>query len=163
MKKQAGLTLIEVMVTLVIAGFLLAYAIPSYREFSIRQTMTTKVNDMLVDLVFTRSEAINKGVPVRMAADGDWEGGWEILTDFNGNGVKDGLDAVIRVSNDIEGELVITDDKLATGAKTSSIIFSGVGSLLYSAAARDITITHGGLASHEKTLVIGVSGGASVR
>ena len=85
------LTLIEILITLTIASILLSYGIPNLKDFLTRQSLTTKANDILVDLVYARSEAINGGTPVSIIATPTWDKGWKIVTDNNGDGVLETL------------------------------------------------------------------------
>ena len=87
--QSSGFTLIELVVTLGIAGILMYFAIPSYREFSQRQALSNETNDLLSDLGFARSLAIENGSRVTVTSvDGDinWTNGWNISeTLANGN------------------------------------------------------------------------------
>ncbi|MBL4773452.1 MAG: GspH/FimT family pseudopilin [Alcanivoracaceae bacterium] len=157
MNKQAGISLIEIMVTLFIASLLLAYGIPNFKDFLLRQSVTTKANDMLVDFVFARSEAINRGIPVSISANPTWDQGWQVATDFNGNGTFDGNDEIIRIANKIEAKINLVD-ALGDGIP---IIFGVTGDLM-SAASRQITIKHTDI-SQQKVLTIALSGSISAR
>jgi type IV fimbrial biogenesis protein FimT len=156
MFKQKGMTLIEVMVTLVIAGVIMAYAVPSFRDFFLKQSINNKANDMLIDFAYARTEAINKGISVRVTATGgDWKDGWEIATDTNRNGAVDGFDEVLRITNSVELKVTITDEDMG-----DSVFFSPTGSLK-ATNARVIVIKHEALTKN-KNLRIALSGSASI-
>ena len=148
MKKQSGLSLVELMVTLAIAAVLLTYAIPNMREFLLRQTLHTKANDMLVDFVFARAEAINRGEPIKITANTNWKSGWEI-TD------KDGI--VLRKSNDVEVNVTFEDNV----TETTAIVFKPTGTLNAS-TARIINLKNDEV-SHVKILTVALSGNSSVK
>lgn len=59
--KTTGFTLIELMVTLVVAAILLAWGIPSFQRFMERTTLTSETNNWVAVLNFARSEAITRG------------------------------------------------------------------------------------------------------
>ncbi|HJS21578.1 MAG TPA: GspH/FimT family pseudopilin [Steroidobacteraceae bacterium] len=59
-----GFTLIELMVTLSVAGVILAFAAPNFREFLLNSRMTGSANDLLTSLQLARSEAIKRQRPV---------------------------------------------------------------------------------------------------
>jgi len=80
---QKGFTVIELMVTLLIAVILMAYGIPSYREFGLRQAVTNEANSLISDLTYARVTAIKEGKSVVvLSKDGsDWSKGWDIFLD----------------------------------------------------------------------------------
>lgn len=55
-----GFTLIELMITLVVAGILLGLAVPSFRDFVQRNRLITDVNRWVGDLNYARSEALKR-------------------------------------------------------------------------------------------------------
>lgn len=55
-----GLTLVELMITISIAGILLALAVPSLQTFVSRNAMRSLANDFTLGLQRTRAEAINR-------------------------------------------------------------------------------------------------------
>ena len=157
MKKQAGISLIETMVTLFIVSILLSYAIPNFKDFLLRQSLTTKANDMLVDLVFTRAAAINQGIPVRISANPTWVEGWQVITDIDGDGLFNGADQVLRKVNKVEENIQLID-----GLGDDIPIIFGVTGSLRAPDPREITIKHTDV-SESKTLRISLSGSISVR
>lgn len=95
-----GRTLPELMTTVCIAGILLAIAMPSFMNLIIENRMTTVANDLVASLAYARSEAIKRGVQVTVRHKGTalsvWEGGWELFTDENGDGLMNINDALVR-------------------------------------------------------------------
>ncbi|MCF6288492.1 MAG: GspH/FimT family pseudopilin [Proteobacteria bacterium] len=77
---QRGLTFIELMVVLAIIAILMAYGIPSYREFSTRQNLSSQANDLIGDLNFARQYAFNNATTVNVTPNtaGEWTDGWSI-------------------------------------------------------------------------------------
>ena len=55
---EAGFTLVELIITLTIAGILVALAVPAMQTFVLDQRLTTQANDFIADLSLSRSEAI---------------------------------------------------------------------------------------------------------
>ncbi len=82
MKRQNGLTIVELMVTLAIAGVLLGIALPAFDGFIEQRTMTTQVNSFLLAVQYSRSEATRQGANVSMIAldasddANEWGPGW---------------------------------------------------------------------------------------
>jgi len=92
--RQTGFTLIELMVTLTIAGILLAIGVPSFNAFIKNSSLTTGVNELVGALNLARSEAVKRGSRVTVCKSANqtsctnsngWEQGWIIFTDENNN------------------------------------------------------------------------------
>jgi type IV fimbrial biogenesis protein FimT len=115
---MAGFTLVELMITIVVLGILLAMGAPSIQETIDKARLTSQTNATLGMLAYARSEgakrpgttitlcasnSINTGAP---ACDtNDWENGWFIMSDLNGNGVLDNaVDEVLRVGERLTGD-----------------------------------------------------------
>jgi len=89
MKIKRGLTLIELLVTLAIAGVLLGMAAPSFTEFIAQRSLTTAVNNFVLGVMLARSESVRRGQSVSVQAvnagdsDNEWGQGWCVVV---GNG-----------------------------------------------------------------------------
>jgi len=104
MRNESGVTLIELMITLVVAGVLLAIAIPSFQSFMISNTLNSVSTDLFGSLNYARSEAVTRGDSVTVCPSstgstcgGSWSGGWIIFVDHNFNGAVDTGDKRLRV------------------------------------------------------------------
>lgn len=95
---QQGFSLIELMVTLAIAGVLMMVGIPGFNESIKSDRLTTNINGLFTSLNLARSEAIKRNIPVTVKKTGaQWESGWTVFTDNTGvSGVMDGTDELIR-------------------------------------------------------------------
>ena len=113
MKKQIAFTLIELMVTIAVAGVLLAIAIPSFSELVSNNRLSTRANEMVSAIAFARSESMKRGRPVTLCrstnsgsgaetgwscatGSGGWETGWVVFEDTNSNGVADAGEPRLR-------------------------------------------------------------------
>ncbi|MGK0172810.1 MAG: type IV fimbrial biogenesis protein FimT, partial [Gammaproteobacteria bacterium] len=98
MKKQTGLTLIELLVTVAVAAILAALAVPSFNDFIKNERIVAEANDIVAALYLARTEALkrNRRVTVCPSADadaaapsctidsaGNWSSGYIIFTDGN--------------------------------------------------------------------------------
>ncbi|MGQ0697386.1 MAG: GspH/FimT family pseudopilin [Panacagrimonas sp.] len=96
MKDHSGFTLIELIVTLAIAGILLAMAVPSFREMTLNNQRAARVNELVTDLTYARSQAVGlrlglgqRVVVCRTASPNapncgsgsGWEQGWIVFVD----------------------------------------------------------------------------------
>jgi type IV fimbrial biogenesis protein FimT len=101
--KQTGFTLIELMITLVVAVVLLTISIPSFRTLMANNRATTQANALYSALNYARAEAIGRGTTVTVCpkstpsvssttcgSSADWANGWQVFTDDNANGVFNG-------------------------------------------------------------------------
>jgi type IV fimbrial biogenesis protein FimT len=119
-KQNSGFSLIELIVTLVVAAILASIAIPNFRDFIRNNQISTQTNDLVGDLAFARSEAIKRGsrnvivcksqdptaaVPAcDIVAVDPWETGRLIFYDSNGdNQYTAGTDELLRVRGVLEG------------------------------------------------------------
>lgn len=93
---QSGFTLIELMVTLAVAAVVLTLGVPSFQQTIQNNRLVTQANNLIAALNMARSEAIKRGTNVTLCKRnsagtacnnaGNWEGGWLLFTDLNGNG-----------------------------------------------------------------------------
>ncbi len=90
MKRQAGITIVELLVVTVIVAILLAIATPSYLYVTNSSRMSSEINGLLGDLMYARAEAIREGqtVSVCVSANGStcslsptWASGWIVFPD----------------------------------------------------------------------------------
>ena len=116
MALQRGFTLIELIVTMVVAGVLLAVAIPSFTEMIKNNRLATSANSFVTAANIARSEAIKRGVRVTVckSADGaacttsdDWDQGWIVFADLDNNATVDAGDTLIRVYEGLPGTVTM--------------------------------------------------------
>ena len=110
-RKSQGFTLIELMVTLAVAGILLAIAAPNYQQFVLDARMTAQADEFLTMLNFARSEAIKRGARVTLCKSnngagcvttGGWGQGWLVFADGGTTGTGEGTDTILRVHGVLE-------------------------------------------------------------
>ena len=74
-----GFTLIELMITLVIAIVVLSLGIPGITRLKQNSELTTLTNELVSALSLARSEAIKRSAEVSLIpAGGSWGNGWEV-------------------------------------------------------------------------------------
>ena len=133
-KSVAGFTMLELMITLAVAGVLAAVAIPNMRDFIRNNRLTAGVNDMLRSTQIARSEAIKRQAVVAVCASADpfadpgalacsngAFSGWFVFQDTNSNWAFDD-----------PGDAVIERKSVATGVTVRNnnngvISYSGTG------------------------------------
>ena len=93
--RQSGVTLIELVVTVVVAVILAAAAVPSLRGYVQNTRIATVTNDVVALVHDARSEAAIRGVPVGICpsddgveCSGTWSDGWLSFLDLNNDGTR---------------------------------------------------------------------------
>lgn len=138
-----GFSLIELMVVLSIAAILISIGVPSFRTLIQNQRMTANVNDFFAAINLARSEALQRGVRVDMAAAGDgsdWSNGWIVFVDQNVNQTLDSNEKLIFTHGPLPAGMSITSNipgtrlaigflptgfiKLAANQKGSTVSFA---------------------------------------
>jgi len=143
---EHGFSLIELMVSLVLLGILIAIAIPSYRSLIAEQRIRTTMADLHSALALVRSEAVKRNRSLTLVrVDDSWTKGW-------------------RVASPVSGQ----PDLLNHGQATGVAIEGAAASVVFSASGRvssAVTFQVSSLASEgdSKTscLVIGLDGRVS--
>lgn len=117
---QRGFNLIELMLGLTIAGVLLSIGIPALRDMTLRQRMITSSQDLRMDMMFARQEAITRGSTATVcpttnntSCDGgtNWALGRMVFADVNGNGAFDAGDTIVRQSPALQSGYIATSTR----------------------------------------------------
>ena len=107
--ENRGFTLLELMITLLIAGVILSIGVPSFRGVMQNQRMTTATNELVMSLNLAKSEAIKRVAYVSICKSsngvtcGDaatsWNDGWIVFANATvaNVDVRDFGDELIRV------------------------------------------------------------------
>jgi len=69
--KQAGFTLLELMVTIALLAVLIGFAVPNFQAFIRSSRMSGAANDVITDFNLARSEAVKRRVPVTLCKSQD--------------------------------------------------------------------------------------------
>ncbi len=108
MIKHSGFTLVELMASLLVAAILLTVGVPAFTTMIKNQRVTGFANDLVMSLNLARSDAVTSGsyVTVCRSTDGancnhgvNWEDGWMVFRDDDGDGIFDlSDDEILRVN-----------------------------------------------------------------
>lgn len=94
MKRSRGFTLIELMITLVLAAIILTLAVPGFQDIIRNNRAATQANELVTALGLARSEAVKRGARVSLCpstdqasciAGPDWSSGWIVFVDGAAN------------------------------------------------------------------------------
>jgi type IV fimbrial biogenesis protein FimT len=69
--RQTGFTLWELLVTMLVAGILVAVGVPSFRDAQRNSAITAAANNLITGLLAARAEAVKRQVPVTLCASPD--------------------------------------------------------------------------------------------
>lgn len=110
-RHSPGFTLIEMMVTLLIASILLGVAAPGMVQLLEQNRMQTAADSLFTSLMFTRSEALSRNQIVVMCksssgtactAGAQWDQGWLVYTDADSDSAVD-PNEILRVESALSG------------------------------------------------------------
>ncbi len=69
--KQAGFTLLELMLTVALLAVVMGFGLPNMQEFVRNSRMSSSANDIISDFNFARSEAVKRRVPITLCKSQD--------------------------------------------------------------------------------------------
>lgn len=118
--RKRGFTLVELVTTLAVAGILISLAVPSFSEVIRNNRLVTQTNDFVTAVNLARSEAIRRSSRVTVckssdqvscAGAGDWDQGWIVFNDVNGDGVvTNPATNVLRVHGPLSTNVTLRGD-----------------------------------------------------
>lgn len=98
MRRQVGLTGIEILIVLAISAILLALAVPNFAPLLERHRTTGAANDLVRAFALARSQALATGERVVLAPLGTgWTSGWRVYVDSNNSASFDAGETEVQV------------------------------------------------------------------
>jgi len=117
--KKSGFSLVELMVTLVVAFLLVGIGVPSFNSAVKNSRLTSATNLLVTSLHLARTESIKRGRNVIMCAeDGNcnseaWEKGWIIFVDEDENNERDADEELIFEQGNLKGTTIRGNNTIA--------------------------------------------------
>lgn len=125
-----GFTLLELIITIAIAGILVGLAAPSFGNLLKNTRLISNNNELLTALTLGKSEALKRAVPVTLCkrnATGTgcdssrlWSDGWLLFSDLNSDAVVDITDEILRVYEPLTTNIALT-------YALNQVTFNGLG------------------------------------
>ena len=132
--RSRGMTLIELVIGIAVAGILLALASPSFQQALNGNRLSSAASELTGAVQLARAEAIrnNRRVTLCRSSDGSacsssnssWTG-WIVFVDLNADGVRNNSEPIVK-SGSFDGNVVVTSSANLT-AVGERITFRGDG------------------------------------
>jgi type IV fimbrial biogenesis protein FimT len=130
---MAGVSLVELLIVLTIAGILLGIGSASYKGITTSYRITGEINGLLGDMQYARSEAIKQGQNVVIcvansagnncsAGNFSWQNGWIVFVDSANNRSTGGNAALV-----LRAQPAFTSSDTLTDGVTSFVSFDRDG------------------------------------
>lgn len=147
-RAQVGFTLIEMIISIAIAGTLLAIAIPNFSTFTAEMRAKNVAFELIGDLITARSEALKRNDAISITAkNSKWTDGWTVTAASSTDTIRDrnplpsGIGIVLS-----DASSVIKFDSSGQLTDMTSVLKITLSSTDASAKARCIMMTPTGAA-----------------
>jgi len=132
-RRGAGFSLVEMLTTLSVLVVLLAIASPGLASLTSANALSAAQGELAAAMMLARGEALKRGAQVGIVATSpvrgaEFNSGWTVFVDANGNGVLDAGETIVRVQPAFRSDMRVT----TTGGQTL-LAFNGRGFLTPSA------------------------------
>ena len=132
-RRSVGFTLVEMLTTLSVIVILLSIASPGLASLTSSNALSAAQGELAAAMMLARGEALKRGAQVGLVATdpvrgAEFNGGWTVFVDANGNGVLDGGEAIVRTQPAFRGDMRVT-----TAGGETLLAFNGRGFLTPSA------------------------------
>ncbi len=115
-----GFTLVELLAVLAVLGILLGAALPGFEQIGEASRMRSAVQHLLLDVMFTRNQAIKRNVPAILcpsrhasggerSCEGAYRDGWLVFADLDHDRELDPNEPLLRLAAPLPPSLRVTN------------------------------------------------------
>lgn len=145
-RPAAGFTLVEMLTVMSILAIILAFAVPSFREFLAGQRIKAASFDLTSALLLARSEALKRNASVQISRSGDqWNQGWRV--------------SAIATDSTLSTQGTL-DSSLAFAGAPAAIVFNAHGRVSSPAALVQIELSSSHAGTTRRCIALSPSGQA---
>jgi len=128
-RRVEGFSLVEMLTTVSILVILLAIASPGLASLISANSLSSAQGELAAAMMLARGEALRRGAQVGLIATNpapgaEFNGGWTVFVDANGNGALDAGEVIVRVQPAFRADMRVT----SSGGQTV-LAFNGRGFL----------------------------------
>ncbi|MGH8373252.1 MAG: GspH/FimT family pseudopilin [Gammaproteobacteria bacterium] len=162
MKIERGFTLMELLVTLAIAGVLLTMAVPSFKTTITNNRQVAQINELLGAIMYARSEAITENKSTILCASSDetscntnWSQGWIVYVPSGSTITPLRVHSALDGGNTLKSDTAIGTTITFKSNGTSSTTGTGTFTLCDSRGssyARALSLSSTGIARASQTV-----------
>ena len=144
--QQSGFTLIELVITVLVGGIVLAVGLPSFADFTKSNRLSAQTNSVLTALHLARNEAVNRGHNMRVlpiSGTTDWAAGWQVRLDVDNSNTIEAEDTVLRNYDAIKKATLVGDADNVTYQSSGFITTTSANTITLTAdqcTAEDIRV-----------------------
>lgn len=118
-RRNAGFTMVELLVTIAVVGVMMYIAVPSLTSFLQDSQLSGDTNDLVSSLLLARSESVTRNNPVTLCkiaasdsetcANGEsWESGWIAFEDLDNDAVRDSDEDILDTYTGMNANTTVT-------------------------------------------------------
>lgn len=165
--RNAGVSMMEMLITLLILGMVAAIGLPSLNGFIEDNRLNAAIADLQSSMQTARAEAVGRNAYVTMCkrntagtdcvTSGGWQQGWLLFVDVNGDGTVDGGDEILYVHDALLGTLTLH----GTTNVEDLIVFRPSGQTSVSSMQTFILCDERGFVEGAKGLMVSIMGRGS--
>ncbi len=166
--KGRGFTLLELLIALAILGITMAFATPSFITVISNNRISSGASDFVSALQLAKAESAARITPVTLCKKniagngcvnaGDWQQGWIVFSDINGDGAVNGADTIVLDHEALDTQITFG----GTAGVTNFITYRPSGTTSINATQVLILCDARGFAESGKGILVTITGRGNV-